>query len=103
MASAVKVPAYARSSHSGEGMAWASLDQDEALEDDFQTQHMPVCRMMWREDDGHQSSAEGRLEHSGAVDWVPDRHRQGRGDAGDSRPHLEGHPLAAVSGPGHRG
>ena len=29
-------------SHSGEGMAQASLNQDEALEDDFQTQHTPV-------------------------------------------------------------
>ena len=61
----VNVPTYARSSHSGEGTAGASLDQDEALEDDFQTQHMPVCHVMRREDNGHQSSAEGMLEHSG--------------------------------------
>ena len=45
-------------------MAWASLNQDEALEDDFQTQHMPVCCVMRQEDDGHRSSAEGRLEYS---------------------------------------
>ena len=46
-------------------MAQALLDQDEALEDDFQTQHMPVCCVMQWEDDGCQSSAEGRLEYSG--------------------------------------
>ena len=57
-------PPYAWSSHSGEGTAWASLDQDEALEDDFQTQHMPVHHVMWWEDNSHRSSAEGRLECS---------------------------------------
>ena len=61
----INVPTHARSSHSGEGMAQASLNQNEAQEDDFQTQHMPVRRMMRREDNGHRSSAEGRLEHSG--------------------------------------
>ena len=65
VASAVNVPAYAWSSHSGEGTAWVSLDQDEALEDDFQTQHMPVRHVMQREDDGRRSSAKGKLEHSG--------------------------------------
>ena len=42
----VNVPTHAWSSHSEERMAWASLDQDEAQEDDFQTQHTPVHRMM---------------------------------------------------------
>ena len=65
VASVVNVPPYAWSSHSSEGTAWASLDQDEALEDDFQTQHTPVHRVMWQEDNGHRSSAEGRLECSG--------------------------------------
>ena len=65
VASAVNVPAHAWSSRSGEGTAWTSLDQDEAQEDDFQTQHMPVCRVMRQEDDGRQSSAKGRLQHSG--------------------------------------
>ena len=74
VASAVNVPTYTWYSHSGEGMARASLDQDEALEDDFQTQHTPVHCVMQREDDSHQSSAEGRLEHSGGspgqqTDW----------------------------------
>ena len=64
VASAVNISPYAWSSHSGEGTAQASLDQDEALEDDFQTQHMPVHRVMWQEDDGCRSSAEGRLEYS---------------------------------------
>ena len=64
VASTVNVPTYAWSSHSSEGTAWASLDQDEAWEDDFQTQHMPVHRVMQWEDNGHQPSAEGRLEYS---------------------------------------
>ena len=43
VASVVNVPPpHAWSSHSGEGMALALLDQDEALEDNFQTQHTPV-------------------------------------------------------------
>ena len=44
--SAVNIPSYARSSHSGEGTAQASLNEDEALEDDFQTLHTPVCHVM---------------------------------------------------------
>ena len=56
---------HAQSSYSGEGMAQASLNQDEALEDDFQTQHMPVHRIMQLEDNGHRSSAEGGMEYSG--------------------------------------
>ena len=39
---------HACSSHSSEGMALASLDQDEVLEDDFQTQHTQVCHVRWR-------------------------------------------------------
>ena len=65
VASAVNIPPHAQSSHSGEGTARASLDQDEALEDDFQTQHTPVHHVKWWEDNGHRSSAEGRLECSG--------------------------------------
>ena len=64
VASVVNIPLHAWSSHSGEGTAQASLYQDEALEDNFQTQHMPVHRVMQREDNGHRSSAEGRLECS---------------------------------------
>ena len=64
VASVVNVPPHTRSSHSGEGTAWASLDHDEALENDFQTQHMPVHHIMQWEDTGHRSSAEGRLECS---------------------------------------
>ena len=64
VASAVNIPPYTQFSHSGEGMARVLLDQDEALEDDFQTQQTPVhCIMQW-EDDGHRCSAKGRLESS---------------------------------------
>ena len=58
-------PPHARSSHSGEGMAQALLNYDEAFEDDFQTQHTPVRRIMCWEDNDHRSSAEGHLECSG--------------------------------------
>ena len=52
VASAINIPAHTQSSHSGEGTAQASLNQDEAQEDDFQIQHKPVCCVMQWEDDG---------------------------------------------------
>ena len=53
-------------------MALASLDQDEALEDGFQTQHTPVCHVKRRGDSGSGSSAGGGLECSGGSlgQWV---------------------------------
>ena len=65
VASVVNVPPHAQSSYSGEGMARASLNHYEALEDDFQTQHTPVCRVRWQGDSGSGSSAGGGLECSG--------------------------------------
>ena len=53
VASAVNIPSHAWSSHSGEGMARAYLDEDEVLEDDFQTLHTLVCCIMRQEDDSH--------------------------------------------------
>ena len=55
-------PPHAQSSHSGEGTALALLDQHEALEDDFQTQHMPVHRVRWWGNSSSGSSAGGGLE-----------------------------------------
>ena len=46
LSSDVSVPAYARSSHSAVGVAQASLDDDEDLEEDFQTPHTPICCMV---------------------------------------------------------
>ena len=86
VASVVNVPPYTWSSHSGEGTAQASLNQDEALEDDFQTQHMPVHRVMWWEDDGHRSSAEGRLEYSGGS---PGQQTEYQVDIGEEEEMLE--------------
>ena len=64
VASEFNIPSYAWSSHSSEGTAWASLDEDEGLEDDFQTLHTPVrCVVRW-EDDGRRCSAKGRPESS---------------------------------------
>ena len=52
LALAVNVLSYAWSSCSGRGMAWASLDDEDAWEDDFQTPHMPVCRIVRRDGGG---------------------------------------------------
>ena len=64
VASVANVLPHARSSHSSKGMALASLDQDEVLEDDFQTQHTPVCHVRQRGNSGSGSSAGGGLEGS---------------------------------------
>ena len=45
LSSAVSIPAYARSSHSTEGVAQALLDDDKDWEGDFQTPHTPYT--MW--------------------------------------------------------
>ena len=63
--SEVNIPSYAWSSHSSEGTAQASLDEDEGLEDDFQTLHTPVHHVVRWEDDGHRCSAKGRPEGQG--------------------------------------
>ena len=72
VASAVNVPPHAQSSHSSEGMALALLDQDEVLEDDFQTQHMLVRCVRWWGDSGSGSLAGGGLECAGGSlgQWV---------------------------------
>ena len=60
VASVVNVPSHAQSSHSSEGMAQASLDEDSTWEDDFQTLHTPVCHVVQQEDDGCRNPARGR-------------------------------------------
>ena len=57
LASAVNIPPHARSSHCGREMAQASLDEDDAWEDDFQTPHMLVHHMVWRGDNGCEEPA----------------------------------------------
>ena len=47
LTSAVNILAYAWSSHSGGGMARASLDDEDAWEDDFQTLHTLVHCIVW--------------------------------------------------------
>ena len=64
VASAVNIPSHARSSHSDEGTARTSLNEDDTWEDDFQTSHTPVCHVVQWEDDGHRCPAEERLESS---------------------------------------
>ena len=43
-------------------MAWASLNEDDVGEDDFQTPHMSVHHMVWRGDNGHREPANVRME-----------------------------------------
>ena len=70
LASAVNIPSHAWSSHSGGGMARASLDDDDAWDDDFQTPHTPVHHIVWREDDGHGEPVDGRMESlRGSPGW----------------------------------
>ena len=64
VASMVNIPSHAWSSHSGEGTARVSLDEDDVGEDDFQTLHTLVCHIMQWEDNGHRCTAEGRPESS---------------------------------------
>ena len=72
LASAVNIPSYAQSSHSCGGMAWASLDDEDAWEDDFQTPHMPVHHVVRQDGDGHGEPATGRMEASrGSPGWLP--------------------------------
>ena len=70
LSSAVNVPAYAQSSCSVGGMAWASLDNDEVGEDDFKTPHTPVHCVV-RQDGGSQGEpATERMEASeGSPSW----------------------------------
>ena len=84
VASAVNIPFHAWSSHSGEGMAWASLDEDEAGEDDFQTPHMPVRHVTWQEDDGHRCLAEGRPESSRGSPGQQTEYQVDIGEEGDT-------------------
>ena len=70
LASVVNVLSHAQSSHSGEGMAWASLNDDDTWDDDFQTLHTPDCHVVWREDDNHGELVDGGTESSrGSPGW----------------------------------
>ena len=70
LASAVNVPSYAQSSRSGRGMARASLDEEDMLEDDFQTSHMLVHRVVWCDGGSHEEPAMERMEPAeGSPRW----------------------------------
>ena len=72
LASAVNVPSHARSSHSGGGMAQASLNDEDAWDGDFQTPHMPVHHIVWGEDSSHGEPVDGRMEASRrSPSWRP--------------------------------
>ena len=105
LASAINVPAYACSSRSGQGMARASLDNEDAWEDDFQTLHTPVCRVVWWDGDSHGEPATERMEASrGSPSWQPYYQVDVGEEEAEMLVHqssLEGHPLAPSGGPGH--
>ena len=64
LALAVNAPSHGQSSHSSGGMAWASLDDEDTWEDDFQTPHMPVHHVVQGEDGGCRELVNGRMEAS---------------------------------------
>ena len=75
LSSVMSVLAYAKSSHSERGVAWASLDDDEDWEEDFQTLHTPVCHMVRQEEGGQGELAAEQMEASGGVrhgGWLPE-------------------------------
>ena len=68
LASAVNVLSHAWSSQSCGEMARASLDDEDAWDDDFQTPHMPVHHVVWWEGE----PAAGRMEaYRGSPSWCP--------------------------------
>ena len=72
LVSAVNIPSHAQSSHSSGGMAWASLDDEDAWDDDLQTPHTPVHHIVWREDGGHGELVDGKMEAlRGSPSWHP--------------------------------
>ena len=64
LTSAVNILAYIRSSCSSGGMARASLDDEDAWEDDFQTLHMPVHHVFWQDGGSCGEPAMERMEAS---------------------------------------
>ena len=51
-------------------MAQASLNDEDTWEDDFQTPHMPVHRVVQGEDDGHGEPVDARMDTSrGSPGW----------------------------------
>ena len=70
LASAVNVLSYAQSSHSSGGMARASLDKEDAWEDDSQTLHMPVHHVVWHDRGSSGEPATERMEPAeGSPSW----------------------------------
>ena len=79
LASAVNVLFHAWSSHSCGEMARASLDDEDAWEDDFQTPHMPVHHVVWQEGDWLQGGWKPPGEAPAGVlviRWILVRRRQ---------------------------
>ena len=70
LALAVNIPSYARSSRSGRGMVRASLNDEDAWEDDFQTLHMPVHHIVQQDEGGCRELAAEKMEGSqGSPGW----------------------------------
>ena len=70
LASAVNILSYAWSSCSSGGMARASLDKEDAWEDDFQTPHMLVYHVVWHDRGSRGELATERMEPAeGSPSW----------------------------------
>ena len=94
LASAVNFPSHAWSSHSCRGMAQASLDDEDAWEDDFQTPHSPVHHIVRWEGVAAENQLQGGWKPPGeapagnhVTKWILVRRRQ----------HLN--PLILLGGP----
>ena len=61
----MSVLVHARSSRSAEGVAQASLDDDEDWEEEFQTPHIPMHRVVRREEFGQGKPAAEQMDASG--------------------------------------
>ena len=61
----MSIPAYARSSCSEGGVAWTSLDDDEDLEEDFETPHTPICHIVRQEEGGQGELVAKQMEAFG--------------------------------------
>ena len=71
VASMVSILPHAQSSHSAEGVVWASLDDKDLFDDEFQTHHTPICHVVWQEEYNCYGSVEGMDFTRGSPTYLP--------------------------------
>ena len=67
----VNIPPHAQSSHSTKGVAWASLDDDDLFDDEFQSHHTPICHIVWQEEYNSPGLVEGMNFTRGSPTYLP--------------------------------